>query len=197
MLGRVSNRYSVQFIRGSVGGDGEFLGVIVVSLDPYYLVRFYEALNINRGFILLVGLDGVTRAGSPVSSLVGHSLTGSQLLEVVAKADHGDYQVAAAAVTGRAALVSYRRLVAYPLVVSVGLDTEEVFAARHLHRVEYAAAGVGLSLLVLFVGGLLPRNRRLIAGYQNALTATLENISQRIIMVDRELPERLSVTTVA
>jgi hypothetical protein len=54
VIGRVSGRYSVQFTRKIIGPDGEFLGVVVVSLDPDYLARFYEALQLGHGFIMLV-----------------------------------------------------------------------------------------------------------------------------------------------
>lgn len=186
LLGRVSNRYSVQFTRKIIGIDGDFLGVVVVSLDPYYLGRFYESLEIGHGFIMLVGTDGVVRAGGPASDRIGKSLGNSPLLALAAKADHGNYRIDVAEMTGRSAFVSYRRVAGYPLVVAVGYGTAEVFADYRLHRVEYIAAGAGLSVLVLAVGSLLGRHRRRLAGYQNALTATLENMSQGIIMVDHE-----------
>ena len=59
----VSGRYSVQFTRKIIGLDGEFLGVVVGPLDPDYLARFYEALQLGHGFIMLVGQDGYMRAG--------------------------------------------------------------------------------------------------------------------------------------
>ena len=186
VLGRVSNRYSVQFTRKIIGIDGDFLGVVVVSLDPYYLARFYESLEIGRGFIMLVGLDGVMRAGGPASDLIGKSLGNSPLLALSAKTDHGDYRVDAAQMTGQPAFVSYRRLAAYPLVVAVGLGADEVFANYRLHRAEYIAAGAGLSALVLAVGLMLAGHRHRLAGYQDALTATLDNMSQGIIMVDQD-----------
>ena len=74
LLGRVSGRYSVQFTREIIGLDGEFLGVVVASLDPHYLARFYESLEIGRGFVMLVGLDGYVRAGRPLPELIGKPL---------------------------------------------------------------------------------------------------------------------------
>jgi signal transduction histidine kinase/DNA-binding response OmpR family regulator len=181
--GRVSHRYSVQFTRKIVGLDGEFLGVVVVSLDPYYLARFYDSLQIDHGFVMVAGLDGVVRAGSPATLLIGKPLNNSRLLELAAKADHGSYRIAAAAMTGQPAFVSYRRFADYPLIVAVGYEANQFMAPYRLHRLEYILAGTLLSVLVAYVGLLLARHRKRLARYQDALTVTLENMSQGIIMV--------------
>ncbi len=186
LLGRVSNRYSVQFTRRVNGIDGEFLGVVVASLDPSYLARFYELLQIGDGFVMLVGLDGYIRAGRPVPGLIGKPLTNSPLLERASLAARGHYQLAVAEMTERPAIVSYRRLADYPLIVLVGYGSEEVFAPYRQHRFQYVAAGTGLSALVLCIGIILAIHRRRLAHYQDRLTATLENMSQGIIMVDRD-----------
>ena len=187
LLGRVSNRYSVQFTRRVVGLDGEFLGGCrgIPSIPP-----------ISRGFIshcrsatassCWSGLDGYIRAGRPVPGLIGRQLTNSTLLERASLAGHGYYQLAVAEMTERPAIVSYRRLAEYPLVVMVGYGSEEVFAPYRQHRFQYVAAGIGLSALVLCIGIILAIHRRRLAGYQDRLTATLENMSQGIIMVDRD-----------
>ena len=164
--------------------------IFLVSSSPHwirrYLARFYETLQIGHGFVMVVGLDGYVRAGSPVPQLIGKPLVNSPLLERAALAEHGNYKVDAAVSTGRAAIVSYRRLANYPLVVSVGYGSDEVFAPYRDHRVQYIVAGLGLSTLVVFISILLAIHRRRLAGWQNRLTVTLENMSQGIIMVDRD-----------
>ena len=186
VIGRVSGRYSVQFTRKIIGLDGEFLGVVVVSLDPDYLARFYEALQLGHGFIMLVGQDGYVRAGRPAPDLIGKTLVNSPLLLLAASVDHGSYHTAAAAMTGQPALVSYRRLTDYPLIVAVGYGTDAEFAPYRLHRFQSIAAALGLSGLVVAAGLLLARHRRRLTRYQDALTATLGNMSQGIIMVDHD-----------
>src|SRR6202012_3328291 len=82
--------------------------------------------------------------------------------------------------------VTYRRLTDYPLIVSVGYGANAILAPYRLHRLESIAVGIWLSLLVVIVARLLARHRQRLSRYQNALTATLENMSQGIIMVDRD-----------
>jgi two-component system, sensor histidine kinase len=171
VLGRVSHRYSVQFTRRIIGFDGEFLGVVVISLDPYYLARFYDSLRIEHGFVVIAGLDGYVRASSPATQLIGNPLSQSPLLELAAHEDHGTYRVAAALMTGQPAFISYRRLVDYPLVVAVGYGANEFMAPYRLHRLEYILAGIWLSLLVVYVGLLLARHRERLARMVRDLAA--------------------------
>ena len=44
---------------------GAFDGVIVASLDPAFLSRFYTSLNIGHGAVLLLGEDGIVRSAAP------------------------------------------------------------------------------------------------------------------------------------
>ncbi len=75
--------------------------------------------------------------------------------------------------TGQPALVSYRRLADYPLIVAVGYGTEAEFAPYRLHRLQSIVAALGLSGLAIGAGLLLARHRRRLTRYQDALTATL------------------------
>jgi signal transduction histidine kinase/DNA-binding response OmpR family regulator len=61
-----------------------------------------------------------------------------------------------------------------------------VFALYRLHRLQYIIGGIALSVLVVAVGMLMASHRRRLARYQGALTVTLENMRQGIIMVDRD-----------
>jgi hypothetical protein len=66
VLGRVSKRWSINVTRRITNGNGEFAGVAVVSLDPEYLARFYNSIDVGRlGTVLLAGTDGIVRARQP------------------------------------------------------------------------------------------------------------------------------------
>ena len=62
LIGRVSNKWSIQLARQLHRRDGVFAGVMVASLDPTHLANFYKSIDIGEGAITLIGLDGVVRA---------------------------------------------------------------------------------------------------------------------------------------
>src|SRR5262249_17529274 len=65
VLGRASGQWSVQYTRRFNDAQGNFAGVIVISLDPALLSRAYSSLNLGKGSgLALVGNDGIVRAGS-------------------------------------------------------------------------------------------------------------------------------------
>ena len=185
--GQAPNRPAVRLSRKIVGADGGFLGVVVVSLDPSYLARFYELLGIGHGFVMLAGLDGVARAGRPTVGVIGTQLTHSPLIGLASRADHGAYRTDAAEMTGGPAVVSYRRLTALPLVVAVGFDAGDVFAAYRQHRVKYPAAGAVLSALVLCAGALLLRSRRQLIVARDAAEAAGRARSEFLAVMSHEI----------
>jgi PAS domain-containing protein len=81
-------------------------------------------------------------------------------------------------------IVSYRVLEKYQLVVVVALDAAEAFEQYRRDLNRYTLAGGILTTLFLVVGALLVRQRRRLLTSTAALTATLENISRGILMVE-------------
>ena len=63
LTGRNSGKASIQLSRRILLPDGTFAGVIVASVDPAQLARFYQSINVgNDGAINVIGLDGFVRA---------------------------------------------------------------------------------------------------------------------------------------
>ena len=186
VMGRISGRWTLNCTRRMDGPDGSFRGVVVVSVDIAYLEGFYQSLSLGNGIVLLAGTDGVVRARAPERiGTIGQLLSAVAREHMLSGAASGSYRgVSRADATLR--LISYRRIEGFPLVVAVGLDDAEVLAPYRRDRAQYFGFGGGVTLLVAAVGALLLRQRRRTLGSQAALTATLENVSQGVIMVDAE-----------
>ena len=185
VLGRESGRWSVQFTRKLLDREGHFAGVAVVSLDPYWLTRLYESLDIGRGIMVLAGTDGAVRARAPhLTAALGADLRGEQAFEAALRDAHGTLR-SVGPLDGVERLVSHRRLPDHPLVVMVGRDVADIYADYERFRRKTLLAGAGLSALVLLAGGLMIGHKRRQRRSQRALSDALENISQGLIMVDR------------
>jgi signal transduction histidine kinase/ActR/RegA family two-component response regulator len=184
VIGRVSQKWSIQFSRKLFDRQGALAGVIVVSLDPYYLSRFYESLDVGRGSILLVGLDGIIRARAPNGeNFIGKSLAGDSMARIASGPAQGRFD-AVSTLDGLDRIYTYRRLADYPLAVLVGLASDDVFAAYRTERLQYFWAAGALTALALIIGAVVIAQRRRLLRSQVELTATLENISQGILMID-------------
>ncbi|HEV2678355.1 MAG TPA: ATP-binding protein [Aliidongia sp.] len=201
VLGRVSSKWSIQMTRKIIAPDGSFDGVFVISLDPQYLSRFYDSVDIgSKGAVALVGTDGIVRARAAAGGAgIGQAILGASLLKAYAVAPAGTYQ-AVSAIDGIDRVYSYRGVRAYPLIVSVGIAEQEVMAGYVADRRLYFVMGTLLTILLLIVmaiivrreAGLLNTREKLRASEaryaqkSRLLEATLENMSQGIMMIDAD-----------
>jgi signal transduction histidine kinase/DNA-binding response OmpR family regulator len=186
VIGRVSGKWSVQFVRKLFTPSGDFDGVIVASLDPAFLSRFYGSLDIGRGALLLIGQDGIVRAAAPggVADLAS-DLTPAPLMQAAAAASHGSIRMIAAQ-DGIDRIYSWRRVDPFGLVVAVGLSTADALAEYQRDLTGCVAAATALTLIALSVGAILARNRRDAGRSQAILRAAVENISQGLLVVDAD-----------
>ncbi len=184
VLGRVSNLWTVQFVRMLRNPQGGFDGILVVSVPPAGLLRFAAPVDLGpRGTVSVLGLDGVLRArkaegGAEVITGVAST---SPAVRRAADADEGFFAWTDPA-DGVARLESFRRVPGLPLVVSVGLSEDAVLAdySRDLPRLSAAELAVTVLLLSLAIAAAHERRQRTAA--QTALERTLANISQGIVM---------------
>ena len=204
VLGRVSHKWSIQLTRKMIAPDGTFDGVVVVSLDPQYLSRFYEAVDLGRqGAVALTGIDGVIRARAARdedddgATAIGKSIVGGRLLGEYARSPSGSY-IARSGVDGTQRVTAYRGVRGYKLIVSVGTAVDEVLAAYTVNRRSYIASATAVSAVLLLVTVLvvvrqarLNRAREQLreseashAEKSRLLEVTLEHMSQGIMMVD-------------
>ena len=188
VFGRVSKKWSIQMTRRITMPDGSFGGVVVVSVDPDYLTQFYKSIDVGEsGSITLVGTDGIVRArGSKGASRVGESLAGAGLMRNFALSKDGDYQ-AKSPLDGVDRLFVYRNVKGYPLIVVVGLGTDEVFDVyRDNRRGDIIVAG-SLTFLILLATWLLSLYQRVLSGALYAAEAGTRARSEFLAMMSHEI----------
>lgn len=186
VLGRVSNKASLQFTRKLFDNKGDFAGVLVISVDPTYFARFYSSLDIPDGVIALIGTDGIIRARAP---MMPGSIGATTNPVVLAHLKTGD-ESATFRTTGRRdgaeRISSLRRLPSYPLAVVVSLSADEVFAIFHDDVRQTIVLGAILSLVVIATGFWLIKLDYRQRKTRRSLRATLGNMSQGIMMIDAD-----------
>ena len=120
---------SIQLARRLRQPDGSFGGIVVASIDPAFVEKFYHSVNIgSQGSINLRGLDGVIRAsyGFSVAKTDKNTIP-KGLSTALARAPAG-YFWGGGVVDGINRLASYRVIAGYPLVITIGMAEREIFA---------------------------------------------------------------------
>jgi signal transduction histidine kinase/CheY-like chemotaxis protein len=184
VLGRVSGKWTIQFVRKLLAADGSFDGIAVVSLDTSYLSRFYGSIAIGNGSVLLAKTDGIILARAPnnLPIIIGHDMSPDTKARMLFGASNGAFR-AVSGIDNVERIFSSRRLERYPLVLAVGLATEDVFAPYKRNKRIYIAVGLLLSLTCIIVGVVMLRQKQSLLTSRQALSVTLENMSQGIAMI--------------
>jgi signal transduction histidine kinase/ActR/RegA family two-component response regulator len=183
VVGRVSNKQTIQFVRKLLASDGSFDGIVVVSLDPYYLSRFYESIEIGNGSILLASADGFILARAPASdSIIGTELPADAREQLLESGRSGTSRIVGQ-IDGVERIYSFRRLEHYPLAVGVGIAVSDVFRSYERNKRLYFVGGALLTAASIAVAIIMLRQRRSILESRQALAVTLNHMSQGIIMI--------------
>lgn len=186
VIGMVSHKWEIEFVRKLIGPNGAFDGIIVVSLDPAYLASFYQSISIGNGVIILATTSGsILSRIPPVNGTMGSDLpaqTRTRILQGMAGGSHRGVS----AIDGVDRIYSSRRVERYPLMVAVGLSVKDVFAPYRRTERTYFAIGIMLSIASIAVGLIMLRQRHSLLASRQVLAVTLETMSQGISMVDSQ-----------
>ena len=154
--GRITGRYALQLARRLAGPDGGFAGVLVVSVDPDYIGKQFEAIDVGRGgSVALFGRDGYIRARVPMSPGMYEVdatavATGKGVFAHLAEAPSGTYELESA-FDHTPRIFGYRAVGTLPLVVTVGKSLEWVMAPFEVERRRALWAGAALTLALVVV----------------------------------------------
>jgi len=187
VLGRASGKRSIQFTRRLRGPDGSFAGVIVVSIDPNFIERFYQAVDIGaNSSLVLRNHDGVILAAQGFSAkFVGQLDRRQPFLDALAQSRSGYYRRDAA--DGNIRLVSYRASEKFPLIFSVGLAEDDILSGYRKHRTLYVAAASAVTLLILIAMAFNLRHQVKLDRNGRMLKRLNEDISKQNVWFDAAL----------
>jgi signal transduction histidine kinase len=159
VFGRVSKKWSIQLTRRLNGANGDFAGVVVVSLDPSYLAAFFNTLDVGpSGFVSVVGRDDMMiRARSGGMDLSARpSMASTQLPQRLRHSAAGTYE-GVSPIDGIGRVISYHALPEYPLVLVVGMARREILGLLAERRVSLTLVALAISLVFLGAAALLVR----------------------------------------
>ncbi|HTP84707.1 MAG TPA: ATP-binding protein [Alphaproteobacteria bacterium] len=179
VIGRVSGRWSIQLTRRVNNPDGSFAGIMLISLDPEYLAKFYESIDIGpNGGIAVVGLDGIVRARATGSGVldIGQDLSKSALLRNAARSPNGRFE-GEGLIDHADRLFNYHTIAGYPMIVNVGLARVDVLANYVLRRNLMIAAALTVSLVLMAAAGMLMHQ----AGLQTQTETALRRYHAELI----------------
>jgi diguanylate cyclase (GGDEF)-like protein/PAS domain S-box-containing protein len=180
VLGRASGKMSLQFSRRLRGPDGSFAGVIVMSIDPNFIGRFYRAVDIGaNGSILLRNLNGVVIAAQGLSSnAIGRQVKQQPFRDALAQSRSGHYW-GGGVVDGNNRLVSYRTSEKFPLIFAVGLAEDEILSGYRKNRTIYVTAASIATLLILVAMAFNLRHQVKLDRSQETLKRLNEEVSKQ------------------
>lgn len=160
LVGRASNRLSVQLTSPLEDRNGNLLGILVISIDPAQLTERYRKLNIgSNGLIALIGAQDyvirLVRSSNRLHGLEpgvrnpGLLNSSDELPDQNAPAPGGHPVTPTTSFQPAGLLLSTTQIPGYPLAVVVGLATSDLLAPFYKRRATLLGATALLTLLTL------------------------------------------------
>jgi diguanylate cyclase (GGDEF)-like protein len=187
VIGRTTGKWSVQLARRITNPDGSFGGVVDASLDPSYLSRFYNSVDVgSEGYVRIVGHDGVVRAvGGRASEALGKDLSAAALFVNFKNEPAGWYYTESGVTDHVRRLVTYRGMKDYPLIVTIGLSASELFSGVYAKQRWYNLIALALTLVILGLNAISVRGRFL--RDRMAQTLRVQNLRFNALLADMPL----------
>jgi signal transduction histidine kinase/CheY-like chemotaxis protein len=184
--GRVSGAWSIQLSR-PIFDNGQFAGVIVMSVNPDYFVNFYGKADLGRdGVATMIRDTGEIMARSGGQGKYLGKVVSTPKFAVPGAPPQGSY-INHSQVDGVERLYSYVRLPNYGLALLIGPSIEERLAPVHFQQRQRLIAASVVTLITLFMGWQLWRTLT----HQRVIEQAL-NESQVRLLGSHELLKKLS-----
>jgi diguanylate cyclase (GGDEF)-like protein len=184
VIGRVSEKWSVQVSRRFMNRDGTFAGVVVASLNPDHLTRFYDKIDFgSSAAISLIGSDGVVRAsgGAADGLTLGQDLRGTDLFTRMRAGENATFD------DGAGRMVTIRKVRGQPLWVSVSINKAAIAQGSWAGLRTDGIAALLLTLIILVAMERIFQTEARARQKAKQLQLTLESMSQGIMLVTKDL----------
>ena len=188
--GKVSGKWSIQFTRPILAG-GEFRGVLVISVSPDLLASFSEKLRPDTINTLVAGGGEIMARHPGGEQAMGKKLTDVPYL--VPDAPLSGHFTRAAQVDGIERIYGYHRVPEHNLVFVIGYPLAQILAPYVEHRQNVLTVAGGISLLFVFLVGLLIRSlvlradvERRLSDSQDMLRSAVDAIGEGFVIYDRD-----------
>lgn len=160
VLGRATQKWSIQLTRRITRKDGSFGGVVVVSIDPGYFTRFYGELNLgSAGMSALYGMDGIARARRVgTKEEYGVDASASPIFKGDLNAQPTGRLLQRSVVDGVERLYYYRRIPGYALVVITALDMQDLLSSHDKATRTFVTQAAVATLLIAALAAALTRH---------------------------------------
>ena len=149
VYGRISGKWVITLTRRVNKPDGTFGGLVLISVEPSYLMALFEKTALGPQDVVSQVLEnGVTlarRLGNATS--FGEDIGGSQLMREYARQPIGSY-VGPGGVDGHVRVFSYRKLADYPVIATVGTSEAAALAPATGRARSYRLLATLLSLAI-------------------------------------------------
>ena len=183
VLGRVSSRWTIQFVRMLTTAAGAFDGIIVLSVSPDYLVRLYGAVDVGRhGRIAMIGLDGIIRARAGGKAAIGMVADGP-FVEMARHSDSGQFTWTDPE-DDVPRVGSFRRVPGQPFIVVVEMSEQELAATADRAAPGYLTVALALACVVAGLSITAARQRRQAEAAHALTKQALEHVGVGIMVVD-------------
>jgi diguanylate cyclase (GGDEF)-like protein len=154
LMGKVSKRWTIQFSR-RIERNGQFEGVMVLSLSPDYLYHTLVRLTQDTSDVILVlrGTGEIMARNQQMDKAMGTKTTKVSLIDNYAPGQSGSF-IAQGALDQVERIYTWHYLIDYPVVVSLGLNMKDLMAPVEKAIKAERFKGV-ISTLAMWVTALL------------------------------------------
>jgi diguanylate cyclase (GGDEF)-like protein len=172
--------YAIGISRRLSHSDGTFAGVVVGTLWLSYFNDLFRQVTLDPGSVLaLVRFDGTMVMRAPFEAgYIGRNVAGSPVFKNSLELDAGNFQ-AAGSIDGTQRFYAYQHVANYPLVLTAGRSTDEIYSEWRREALYISAvilllalATVGLAILSAF-----ELRRRAEAERSLAILATTDSLT--------------------